>query len=105
MTERNEGDLWGYCRNVSKPDSLLERIELFRSHGRILREDFELFPTQSWLYVMVGQNIMPQSDDPLVNLIDPQKLNDNLADIRDVVHRCAQSMPAHEDFIKQNCSA
>ncbi len=104
-TERNEGDLWGYCRNVPKPDSLMERIDLFRSHGRILREDFELFPTQSWLYVLVGQNIMPDSDDPLVSLLDPQVIHDNLANIRDVVHRCAQTMPAHEDFIKQHCAA
>jgi tryptophan halogenase len=104
-TERTEGDLWGYCRNVAKPDSLLERIDLFRSHGRILREDFELFPTQSWLYVMVGQNIMPESDDPLVSLLDPKIVHDNLANIRDVVHRCAQTMPAHEDFIKQHCAA
>jgi tryptophan halogenase len=104
-TERTEGDLWGYCRNVAKPDSLMERIELFRSHGRILREDFELFPTQSWLYVLVGQNIMPESDDPLVSLLDPQIVHDNLSDIRDVVHRCAQSMPAHEEYIRQNCSA
>jgi tryptophan halogenase len=104
-TERNEGDLWGYCRNVSKPDSLQERIDLFRSHGRILREDFELFPTQSWLYVMVGQNIMPESDDPLVDMLDPQLVNDNLANIRDVVRKCAAAMPAHEDYIKQNCSA
>jgi tryptophan halogenase len=97
--------MWRYCRNVAKPDSLRERIDLFRSHGRILREDFELFPTQSWLYVFVGQNIMPESDDPLVNMLDPQIVNDNLTNIREVVRKCAQSMPTHEDFIKQNCSA
>jgi tryptophan halogenase len=104
-TERDDSDMWRFCRTVSQPDSLKERIELFRSHGRILREDFELFPTQSWLFVMVGQNIMPESDDPLVDLFDPQFVHDNLANIRDVVGRCAQTMPTHEDFIKQNCSA
>jgi len=104
-TERNDSDMWRYCSAVSKPDSLQERIDLFRSHGRILREDFELFPTQSWLFVFVGQNIMPESDDPLVDILDPKVVNDNLANIRDVVHKCAQSMPAHEEFIKQNCAA
>jgi tryptophan halogenase len=54
---------------------------------------------------MVGQNIMPESDDPLVSLLDPKIVHDNLANIRDVVHRCAQTMPAHEDFIKQHCAA
>jgi tryptophan halogenase len=104
-TERNDSDMWRYCRNVSLPDSLRERIELFRSHGRILREDFELFPAQSWLYVFVGQNLMPESDDPLVDLLDPKAVNDNLANIRDVVRQCAQAMPTHEEFIRQNCSA
>jgi hypothetical protein len=48
---------------------------------------------------------MPESDDPLVGLLDPKMVNENLDNIRDVVHRCAQSMPTHEDFIKQNCAA
>ncbi len=104
-SERDDSDMWRHCRNVPKPDSLQERIDLFRSHGRILREDFELFPTQSWLYVMVGQNIMPENDDPLVGILDPALVGDNLSNIRDVVHKCAQSMPAHEDYIKQNCAA
>jgi tryptophan halogenase len=104
-TERNDSEMWRYCRNVSKPDSLKERIELFRSHGRILREDFELFPTQSWLYVFVGQNIMPESDDPLVNVLDPQLVSETLANIHSVVQKCAEAMPKHEDFIKQNCAA
>ena len=104
-TERSDGEMWSYCRNVVKPDSLQERIDLFRSHGRILRENFELFPTQSWLYVFVGQNIMPESDDPLVGVLDPQLVAENLANIRHVVRQCAQAMPTHEDYIGKNCAA
>jgi len=104
-TERDDSDLWRYCRNLSLPDTLKERIDLFRSHGRILREDFELFPAQSWLYVFVGQNIMPESDDPLVSILDPQLVNETLSNIRNVVQQCVRAMPEHADFIRQNCSA
>ena len=104
-TERDDSEIWRYCRSVEKPDSLKERIELFRSFGRLIREDNELFPMQSWLYVMVGQNIMPQHDDPLVNILDPRQVMDNLSNIRSVVRQCAAAMPKHEDFIAQNCSA
>jgi len=104
-TERDDSDLWNYCRGVPKPDSLQERIDLFRSHGRILRENSELFPAQSWLYVMVGQNVMPTSDDPLIGLLDATLVDDNLADIHRVVGRCVQGMPRHEEFIRQHCSA
>jgi tryptophan halogenase len=104
-TERDDGELWRYCRELPPPDSLAERIDLFRSHGRILREDFELFPAQSWLYVLVGQDVMPESDDPLVDLLDPELVTDNLRNIRDVVRKCAEAMPLHEDFIRRNCAA
>jgi tryptophan halogenase len=104
-TERDDSEIWRYCRSVDKPDSLKERIELFRSYGRLMREDNELFPMQSWLYVFVGQNIMPQSDDPLVNILDQRQVTDNLSNIRNVVRQCAAAMPKHEDFISQNCSA
>ncbi len=104
-TERTDSELWRHCRDVSVPDSLAERIELFRTHGRILREDFELFPAQSWLFVMVGQNLMPHNDDPLVGILDPKLVQDNLNDIRGVVRKCTAAMPMHEDFIRQHCAA
>jgi tryptophan halogenase len=104
-TERDDSEIWRYCRNVPKPDSLMDRIELFRSHGRLLREDNELFPLQSWLYVFIGQNIMPQNDDPLTNILDPRLVVDNLNNIRSVVRQCVQAMPTHEDYIRQHCSA
>ena len=104
-TERDDSELWRYCRNVARPDSLQERLDLFRSHGRILRENSELFPAQSWLYVMVGQNVMPDADDPLVDLLDPQLVDDNLTNIRNVVATCADGMPLHEQYIRQHCTA
>jgi tryptophan 7-halogenase len=105
MTERDDAEIWRYCRNVDKPDSLKERIDLFRSFGRLLREDNELFPLQSWLYVLVGQNVMPQSDDPLVDILDLTQVIDNLNNIRKVIGQCAGVMPTQADFIRQNCAA
>jgi tryptophan halogenase len=87
------------------PDSLQARIDLFRSYGRIEREDNELFPTQSWLYVLVGQNVMPSGYDPLADMLDPQAIRTNLDDIRKVVRKCAEAMPLHKEFINQHCSA
>ena len=79
--------------------------DLFRSHGRILREDTELFPVQSWLFVMIGQNIVPRGYDPMADSLDPQKIKANLDDIRVVVKNCADAMPTHQDFIDRNCPA
>jgi tryptophan halogenase len=105
MTERDDGELWRHCRNVALPESLREKIDLFRSYGRIMREDTELFPVQSWLYVLLGQNIVPSGYDPLADTLDAQEVQTNLDDIRAVVRKCADAMPLHQDFINQNCAA
>jgi len=102
-TER-EGAFWDYCRNIPLTDSLQEKIDLFKSHGRILREDTELFPAQSWLYVMIGQAILPRSYEPTVDTLGDSAILNNLTDIRAVVKRCVDAMPSHQDFIDRNCA-
>ena len=104
QTER-QGAFWEHCRSIPLTDSLQEKIDLFKSHGRILREDTELFPAQSWLYVMIGQAIRPRSYEPTVDTIDDAAIEANLNDIRAVVKKCVEAMPSHQDFITQNCAA
>jgi len=104
QTER-QGAFWEHCRSIPLTDSLQEKIDLFKSHGRILREDTELFPAQSWLYVMIGQAIRPRSYEPTVDTIDDAAIEANLNDIRAVVKKCVEAMPSHQDFITQHCAA
>ena len=103
-TER-QGAFWEHCRKIPLTDSLKEKIDLFRSHGRILREDTELFPIQSWLFVMIGQGIIPRGYDPLVDSLDPAKIKANLDAIRTTVKQCVDAMPGHKEFIEKNCAA
>jgi tryptophan halogenase len=100
QTERG-GAFWEHCRSIPLTPTLLEKIELFRSHGRILRDESELFPVMSWLSVMVGQNIIPRRYDPLVDGLDPQKIQSRLEALRTDIKRCVESMPSHWDFIRQ----
>ena len=102
-TER-EGAFWEHCRNIPLTDSLQEKIDLFKSHGRILREDTELFPAQSWLYVMIGQAIRPRGYEPTVDTLGDAAIQNNMNDIRTVVKRCVDAMPSHQDFIDRNCA-
>lgn len=98
-TERS-GSFWQRCREIPLTESLHEKVELFRSHGRILREDTELFPVISWLSVMVGQNIIPRRYDPLVDGLDPHKIQSRLEELRSSIRGCVEAMPAHWDFIQ-----
>ncbi|HEU5443239.1 MAG TPA: tryptophan halogenase family protein [Steroidobacteraceae bacterium] len=104
QTERAD-PFWRHCRAIPPTDSLREKIELFRSHGRILREEAELFPVLSWLSVMVGQNIIPRRYDPLVDGLDPHKIQSRLEELRSSVRDCVETMPWHWDFIRNGDSS
>jgi tryptophan halogenase len=104
QTERPEA-FWEHCRGMPVTDGLREKLDLFRSHGRILREDSELFPVLSWLSVLIGQNVIPRGYDPMVDVLDAHKIQAKLDEIRGAVQRCAAAMPTHQDFIRQHCLA
>ncbi len=103
-TER-EGEFWRHCRNIELPESLKERLELFRSYGRIVVDKDELFTVQSWLYLFIGQEVQPSGYDPLADRLSAQAAQRALDEIRGVTAACAATMPSHQDFIAQHCAA
>lgn len=103
-TER-AGEFWDYCRNMTLPESLRERLELFSSYGRIVRDENELFPVQSWLYLLTGQGVQPSGYDPLAEGLTGEEAQRALDETRAIVERCAATMPPHQDFIAQHCAA
>jgi len=99
FTERDDTPFWRFCRELPVPDTLRERLDLFRGHGRVVNENNELFPVQSWQYVMTGQGLAARSYDPTADRIDAGHADRLLDELRTVVRRCADHMPAHKAFI------
>ncbi len=104
-TNRNDTAFWRYVANMAVPDTLQSRIDLFRATGRVFRLDDELFGADSWLAVMLGQNIQPHSWDPMADALPVELLSNRLAGIRSVIAKTAGAMPTHEAFLRQYCPA
>jgi len=104
-TRRSDSEFWNYCRTMSIPDSLKQKIDLFRSNGRIFRNNNELFAEVSWFQVMFGQGIRPQGHHPLADAKPEELVEKMLADVKRVMHGVADLMLTHEDFIAKNCKA
>lgn len=104
-TERDDSPFWDYCRNMAIPETLQQKIDLFKSSGRIFRESNELFTEVSWLLVMLGQGIEPKSYHPLVDLVPDDQLMHMLDGTRKVLHDSVSVMPTHADYIAKYCSA
>ena len=104
-TERTDTPFWNYCRQMPVPESLQNRMDLFRTHGRVFREANELFTKVSWLQVMHGQRIHPRSHHPLTDLLGEQEIQAYLDEVEGVIAACVDVMPSHAKFIADNCDA
>ena len=104
-TERDDSELWNYCRNMEIPDSLQRKLELYQSGSWINRDSQELFGQDSWLAVLDGQHVPARSYSPLVDTLPDEKLEQVLRGTREVIAQCVTAMPPHEEFISRHCEA
>lgn len=104
-TERDDTPFWRYCRDMEVPATLQRKMDLFRANGRIFREDEELFSEESWIQVMLGQGIIPQGYDPLVDVRSEVEIAQYLGNVENVIGKCVNVMPSHADFVAKYCDA
>jgi tryptophan halogenase len=102
---RDDSSFWRYCQQMEVPESLQEKLNLFASHGRILRENEELFPEDSWLQVMHGQGMRPRGYNPVVDQRSKEDIAGFLQNTQMVIRKCVDAMPTHVEYIKANCMA
>ena len=98
-TERADTPFWNYCRTMSIPDSLREAMDLFRYDGRYFRNGEDFFALPSWVQVMVGQRIVPQSYHPIVDEMLEDKLVEHVDGIRATLAHAVSTMPTHAEWI------
>ncbi len=104
-TERSDSPFWDHCRTMALPDTLVAKLELWTGKGRVFREQGELFTPDSWIAVLLGQRVAPQSFDPLAAALPAGETARFLAHVREMIDKTAAAMPTHEQFIAQHCAA
>ena len=96
---RRKEPFWKDVRSAPMPDSLRRKIDLFADKGRVFRYKDELFELPSWLAVMLGQGIMPEGYDPLVDSLSDRQVLAGMAELRNGYQSAASALPHHADFI------
>ncbi len=104
-TQRDDTPFWRHCRDMPIPDSLAQRIELFRQTGYAYQGDSELFRVDSWTQVMLGQRIRPKTYHPAARLLGADDLTKFLSEFRASIQQTVARMPVHQDFVNQYCKA
>ncbi|QNM81892.1 tryptophan 7-halogenase [Sphingomonas sabuli] len=100
VTRRSGEPFWDYVREMPVPDTLAERLDLFRSSGRFFKHQAaELFAEESWVQVLIGQGLDMRAD-PVTQFVDDDALFGFLDDLADVIGDVARDLPDHAAVIE-----
>jgi tryptophan 7-halogenase len=102
-TERADTPFWDYVRTMEIPDTLSEKMELFRRRGRVVKYREGVFLEASWIAVYLGQRITPDGHDMRADPPSLDALESGVHKLRDEVLQVAESMPDHLRMIRQYC--
>ena len=85
------------------PRNVTHRIEIFRKNGYVWPDKVNLFRIDSWLQVMMGQGVFPESHHRATRIPGTASLQQTLDQIRANVASNLAQMPDHQAFIDRYC--
>jgi tryptophan halogenase len=103
VTEREDTPFWRDCRHMEIPDTLAERIELFRESGQAYQATDEMFRVESWMQVMLGQRLRPRGYHHMGRMLGPERLRKALDTLKGSIDGAVSRMPTHREFLQSYC--
>jgi tryptophan halogenase len=105
LTERDDTAFWRDCRDMPIPDSLAQRIELFRESAQAYQATDEMFRVESWMQVMLGQRLRPRGYHHMGRMLGPERLRKALDTLKASIAGAVDKMPTHREFVRSYCPA
>ena len=99
-TARDDSPFWRWCAHMPLPESLQERIELFKAQGIVREELDELFRASSWQSVFEGMGIRPRRYSPRLDNMDYSDIATSLRTARTAIQGMVSHLPTHEEFLR-----
>jgi tryptophan halogenase len=97
-TQREDSALWRHCQSMALPDSLLQRIEVYKATGRVRPNPGELFTDASWFYIFEGMGVVPAAYDPLADIAADGAFREIMTGLARATAAAAQDAPSHDSY-------
>ncbi len=104
-TQRDDTPFWDHVRTMALPDSLAEKMALFRARGHVVGYRHGMFLEPSWHAVYAGQNIVPERGGAAAETGDLNSISAELAALSEEIARTAATLPPHADALPQRMEA
>lgn len=103
-SKRDDTEFWRWCQTMPVPESLNEKIRLFRERGQIEHSPEQFFSGDSWCSILEGMNIRPKKYHPLIDAFDSQVLAQSLQESMRNIRKAVMQMPIHNHYVQQHCA-
>jgi tryptophan halogenase len=101
LSRRDDSPFWQERKKLSLPDTLAQRIDMYRATGRVTQRGPELFSDLDWFWVFEGLGVTPRDYDPLVDTVDFEQVKRLMLAISQKISADAAAAPSHDSFFAQ----
>jgi tryptophan halogenase len=91
---------WQAAAAAEPPASLAHTLALFRERGRLPIYEEETFSRDSWLAVLLGQGVIPERTDPLIDSLSPSQADQAMAQMRETIAAIVPTLPTHAAYLR-----
>jgi tryptophan halogenase len=98
LPRRDDSPFWQQCAALALPDTLAERVEMYRATGRVIQSRPEAFSDLDWFWILEGMGVTPRDYDPLVDTIDFEQVKRLMLAISQNVSADLAAAPSHDSF-------
>jgi tryptophan halogenase len=104
-TTRDDSSFWNHVRTMDVPDSLREKMDLWRRAGRVSKYTQGLFFEPSWIAVYLGQGVVPEGWDQRADALDGAELAAAMERLHGRIEDAVRTMPDHDEFLRGSGAA
>ena len=102
-TQRRGMPFWDYVRTMEIPDTLADKMELFRRRGRVVKYREGVFLDASWIAVYLGQGVIPEGHDARADLPPVEAVAEGMRRLHAQIRGTVERMPDHREHLNRYC--
>ena len=103
-SKRSDSPFWQWWQSVELPDSLQQRIALFRAQGAQREGVDELFRASSWQSIFEGMGIRPAHPCARSNNLPIEQIYSELKKTKRAIAGMVDALPSHDEMLPSTAS-
>jgi tryptophan halogenase len=100
-SKRTDSKFWQDWQSRKIPPSLQTKLALYKSQGRLVRNDNELFGSNSWHAVLSGMGTFPLGYDPVVDATNVDESKQYFKNVSESLAHSVNQLLTHDEYLER----